>query len=238
MKLLEFKKLIREEVRKVLQEQQSVLKNITASTIGYDFPVSKFKKLFGSFAIIKKGPTKSEYTMDYVIDLDVDALVNLLKSNKNYSILDADYAIDVYYKGNDSLDINSDKLPKDIINKLVAVGTKEEDDLNLVNIQIGTETDGFELPDEYSLPKAVELAVGEFSSQADPDDDDAYSNDIDRYLAKIEKALLIAGKKVVPGLKKYTMEDGYIVFELPRKATPEIQSKLKALYKGARSIEF
>jgi hypothetical protein len=237
MKASEFRKLIREEVSRILKEENKVIKNAEASTIT-SFPKSKVQKLFGSFLSIKQGPTKDDYTNNYVVDLDVDALLSLLKSNKDYSTLNPSYAVNVYYKGNDSISLDAKSLPKDVISALAKAGDKYSDTENLISLQVGNPSDDFENPEEYYLPTVVQSAVGDFAPTVDPEDDDAYSDEVDRYLSKVEKALLVLGKKIVPGMKKYAKEDGYIVFELPTKPDAQTQSKLKTIFKGVKSIEF
>ena len=237
MKASEFRKLIREEIRKVLKEKNNILKNTKVSTDNHLLK-SKLQQLFGSFLTIKQGPTKSQYVLEYVVDLDVDALVSLLKSNKDYSVLKQYDAISVYYKGGDSLEIKTEGLPEDVITTLEKVGRKDSNTENLVSLQIGDEADGFENPEEYSLPTVVQSAVGDFSSSADPEDEDAYSDEIDLYLDKIEKALLVLGRKAVPELKKYAKEDGFIIFKLPAKLDVQTKTKLNNLFKGVKSVEY
>ena len=239
MKASEFRKLIREEISRVLGEQSKVLKNVKAYTEP-SVPKSRVQKLFGSFLSIKQGPTKKDYANNYVVDLDVDALLSLLKSNKDYGTVNPSFALDVYYKGHDSISFEAESLPKDVISALAKAGDKVYDagDENLLTLQIGSDRDGFEFPEKYNLPPAVKSAVGEFNSSADAEDEDAYSDDIDAYLAKIEKALLIVGKKLVPGMKKYAKEDGFITFKLPAKLDAQTKTKIKTLFKGVKSIEF
>ena len=233
MKITEFRRLIREEVSKVLKEQKGTLNNVEVSTTTLEFlPLATLKKLFGSFLVIKQGPSESEYTTKYTVDLSVDALVSLLKSNKDYSTLVDSTTVDVYYKGNDNISINKKSLPTDVVSTLEKVGFKNESPDQVV-IQISDPADDFGAPDDYSIPTIVQSIVGKptFSSAAE-DNTDVYDRE------KVEAALLAVGKKVVPGLKKYTIEDGAIIFEIPGKATPNIKAKLKKVYQGAKSVEF
>jgi len=124
------------------------------------------------------------------------------------------------------------KIIREEVRKIV----KEE--VSTVAIQIADEEDGFEYPDGYQLPKVIQSIVGDFNPSADPEDDSEFDYELDQYLAKIQKALLAAGKKVIPDLQKYAQEDGFIYLKTSQKITPQIQAKLKALYKGAKSIEF
>ena len=237
MKLQQFRKLLREEIRRVLKEQKNVLKNVTVDHVETTSP-SKFKKLFGSLFAIKKGPKKTQYTYEYIVDLDVEALIALLKSSKDYSTVNMGYGIDVYYKGSDSMLITTKGLPKDVASAIAAAGRKQEDEIPTVSIQISDPEDDFRVPEDYGIPTVIQSLVGDVKYTGDEDDEDAFEDDINKYVAKIEKALLAAGKKVISGMKKYTIEDGHIIFQLPRKLTPQEQSKLKALYKGAKSVDF
>ena len=222
----------------ILKEEKNILKGVKIKTGIFEFPESKLIKLFGSFLAVKPGSAKrGQYSVEYVADLDVDALVSLLKSNKDYSTLNPGYAINVSYKGNDMVSIDAKGLPKDVISTLVAIGEKDYNTENLVSLQVSDQSD-FENPEELYLPAVVQSAVGEFSPSADPEDDDAYSDEIDRYLSKVEKALLVLGKKAVPGMKKYAKEDGYVIFQLPTELDAQTQSKLKTVFKGVKSIKF
>jgi hypothetical protein len=125
MKASEFRKLIREEVRKVLEYESKMLKNVKAFTqvkiIGRNsLSTAKVQKLFGSFLSIKRGPTRNGYVNNYVVDLNVDALVSLLKSNKDYKTIDVDYAVEIIFKDNDSVFLKG--LPKDVSKTIVKAG--------------------------------------------------------------------------------------------------------------------
>jgi hypothetical protein len=137
MKLSEFRKLIREEVRKVVNEETSIVKSAQASTDD-DTSASEMNKMFGSFLTVKQGPTKGKYTNNYVVDLNVDALSSLLKSNKDYTTMNFHDTLMVFYKGSDSLDIISKSLPKDVITTLIKLGDKSnQEQSTTVTVQIG-----------------------------------------------------------------------------------------------------
>ena len=57
------------------------------------------------------------------------------------------------------------------------------------------------------------------------------------YFKKVYKALMDAGKKVDPGLKKHTEEDGAIVFKLSKEPDANMKAKLQKAFKGAKEIE-
>jgi hypothetical protein len=125
MKVSEFRKLIREEVRKVLVYESKMLKNVKAFTQvkingRNSLSTAKVQKLFGSFLSIKRGPTRNGYVNNYVVDLNVDALVSLLKSNKDYKTIDVDYAVEIIFKDNDSVFLKG--LPKDVFNNIAKAG--------------------------------------------------------------------------------------------------------------------
>jgi hypothetical protein len=108
---------------------------------------------------------------------------------------------------------------------------------HLVSIQVGQDRDGFDIPEKLMLPTVIKNAVGEYTPPKS-DSETAHEKALDRYIAKIEKALLKVGEKVVPGMKLYFAEDGFITFELPMKPDAQTKAKLNTLYKGAKSIEF
>ena len=241
MKISEFKKLIREEIRRVINEGK-VISNVKAGVLPSNQP--KVDKLFGSFIKVTQGPTKSAdgFFLNYVVDLDTDALLNLLKSDKNYQVPSWAYEqmnlLQIYYKGSIPFEINAKNIPRDIALALVQAGKRQREIESLITIQISDPQDDFGVPDDYGIPIVAQSLVGKITYSGDSDDEEAYENDINRYVLKIEKVLLAAGKKIVPGLQKYTMEDGAIVFKSPKALDVQTQAKLKALYKGAKSIEF
>ena len=238
MKLSEFRKLIREEVRKVVNEATSVIKNAQVS-VSNDMSTSQMNKMFGSFLTVKQGPTIGKYSDKYVVDLNVDALTSLLKSNKDYTTLGFDYALMVFFKGDDAVDIDSKSIPKDVFTTLEKLGDKSSQKENIVSIQISEPEDDFRVPEDYGMPTVIKSLIGDIKYSPDAEEDeDVFENDINRYVSKIEKLLLSAGRKAVPGLEKYTIEDGAIIFKIKNKGTPDIKAKLKKVFQGAKSIDF
>ena len=235
MKASEFRKLIREEVRKMVNES-------IKTTIDWGEGPAKFNKLFGEFLTVPSGireVPKGEfmnYDSSYKGILDLDKLINKLETDSRYSAqINQDTQVWIYFKGNDAVVLEG--LPKDVVATLGEY-EKSEPSKNLISIQIGDEGDNFEFPDEYRIPTALKAVVGKSSITADPEDEDLFDQQVTQYLKKIEKTLLAAGKKIVPGMKKYTMEDGFIIFDLPTEPTPQIKNKLKQLYKGAIAVGF
>jgi hypothetical protein len=241
MKLSEFRKLIREEVRKVVNEEASIIKNAQAS-IDDDISTSEMNKMFGSFLTVKQGPTKGDYANNkYVVDLNVDALSSLLKSNKDYSTTDFHDTLMVFYKGSDSIDISSKSLPKDVITTLIKLGNKSNQKENtIVTVQIADDAqDDFYDPENYNIPTAIQSMVGKpVFSQAAGENEDVYDKEIGKYIRKVEKVLLAAGQKVVPSLEKHTIEDGAIIFKTKGKITPDMKAKLKRVFQGAKIVDF
>jgi hypothetical protein len=238
MKLSEFRKLIREEVRKVVNEEASIIKNAEVS-VEDDMSTSEMNNMFGSFLTVKQGPTKGKYTNNYVVDLNVDVLTSLLKSDKDYTTVGFDYALMVFYKGSDSVNISSKSIPKDLFTTLVKLGSKFSQKENLVSIQISEPEDDFRVPEDYSIPTVIKSLVGDIKYSPDAEEDeDVFDDDINRYVSKIEKLLLSAGQKVVPGLQKYAIEDGAIIFKIKSNITPDMKAKLKKVFQGAKSIDF
>lgn len=238
MRVSELRKLIREEVSTLLNELKSKYK----IKIDWGEGSAKFNKLFGEFLTVPSGIKEIpkgqfvNYDSKYKAILDLDKLINKLETDKRYSAqVTIDKQVWIYFKGNDAVIL--DGLPNDVMATLERY-EKSEPSKNLISIQIGNEQDNFEFPDEYRIPTALKSIVGKPSITADPEDEDLYDQQLTQYLKKVEKTLLAAGKKIVPGMKKYTMEDGFIIFELPTEPTPQIKNKLKQLYKGAMAVEF
>lgn len=238
MKLREFRKLLREEVSTVLNELKSKYK----ITINWGEGSAKFNKLFGEFLTVPSGIKEIpkgqfvNFDGEYKAILDLDRLINKLETDSRYSALvNLDKLVWIYFKGDDSVALEG--LPKDVTATLEKY-KKSEPSKNLISIQIGNEEDNFDFPDEYRIPTALKAIVGKPSITGDPEDEDLYDQQVTRYLKKVEKTLLAAGKKIVPDMKKYAMEDGFIIFELPTEPTPQIKNKLKQLYKGAMTVEF
>lgn len=227
-------KLTRQRLMELAGLTEQVLKGIKANVAG--IPTAKVKELFGSFVVIKSGPVRIPFGgYDYVIDLDVDALTALLKSNKSYTVLSISKTLEIFYKGNDAISLEIDELPQDVVANLEKY-KRQEQKTYTVDIQIAEPSDGFESPMDYELPTVIQSVVGKFPTSVDPENERAYDAAVDAYLKKIENALLAAGKKVAPKLKKYTMEDGSITFQLPTEPSTEIQSKLKTLFRGAKEV--
>jgi len=213
---------------------EQVLKGIKANVVG--IPTAKVKELFGSFVVIKSGPVSKQFEGDYyVIDLDVDALTALLKSNKGYTVLSISNTLRIFYKGNDAISLEIDKLPQDVVANLEKY-KRQEQRTYTVDVQIADPADGFESPMDYELPAVIQSVVGKFPTSVDPENERAYDAAVDAYLKKIEAALLAAGKKVAPGLKKHAMEDGSITFQLPTEPDAQTKTKLKAAFRGAKEV--
>jgi hypothetical protein len=79
---------------------QSVLTNVEMTTL--DTPSAKIDKIFGSFITVKK--QTSDYTL--VADLDTKALLNLVKTNRDYTIERRAFSIAINYKTKNTISFN------------------------------------------------------------------------------------------------------------------------------------
>ena len=236
-------KLTRQRLMELAGLTEQVLKGIKITFKVYSGPrmsAGKIKELFGSFVTIKSGPVKNDYKDECVIDLDVDALISALESQQEYTADEFQGKLEIYNKET-YFEINTADLPRDVVADLTLPKYahhvwQNKQRTPTVDIQIADPSDGFESPMDYELPAAIQSIVGKFPTSVDPEDERAYDAAIDAYLKKIEKALLDVGKKVVPGMKKYAMEDGAFTFKLPALPDAQTEAKLKAAFKGAKEV--
>lgn len=222
---------------------EQVLRGIKITFKVYSGPrmsAGNVKELFGSFVTIKSGPVKNDHKDEYVIDLDVDALISALESQQEYTTDEFQGKLEIYNKETYFL-INTADLPQNVVADLTLPKYahylwRNKQMTPTVDILIADRSDGFESPMDYELPTAIQSIVGKFPTSVDPEDERAYDAAIDAYLKKIEKALLDVGKRVVPGMKKYAMEDGSFTFKLPALPDAQTEAKLKAAFKGAIQV--
>ena len=80
---------------------QSVLTNVEMTTFDTPSPL-KIDKIFGSFITVKK--QTSDYKL--VADLDTKALLNLVKTNRDYTIERRAFSITINYKAKNSISFN------------------------------------------------------------------------------------------------------------------------------------
>lgn len=211
---------------------EEVIKDITILSNEF-YPKDEIEKNFGrdSGLIIKSGPTKQgNFGETYVVDFDIDKFKSFLQQKydgKNYyvKVRGNDLFLAGPPKGNKQLEINRDDIPEDVETELLKFKWKGlDDDLHTIRIQIADPLDNFDLPEKWELPSAIQAQVG------DPKPTQAY-------FKKVYKALMDAGKKVDPGLKKHTEEDGAIVFKLSKEPDANMKAKLQKAFKGAKEIE-
>ena len=242
MKPQEFRKLIREEVRKVLREEKS---NIVKKVRAYPNPlkpVPKIEKLYGSFLSMKGGGTlKFVADQDNWVSLDVNSMLSLLKSDKNYSVRVGEGSYIIFsHKSNDyTVNLYKDDIPNDVIAALKniqnATPKKVSNNEFFMTLQIDNNNDGFDFPEEYRLPSAIKSKVGKFKM---PANEDAYEDAVDRYVAKVVNALTSLVKRAVPGIEWENTDDGFITYRLPKELDAQTKTKLKTLFKGVKSIKF
>lgn len=234
MKITEFRKLIREEVRRVLKEAK-VASNLKITSRAKP---EELKKACGSFLTIKKVGGKDKYgDTIYTADLNVDAMLAAKKANSKMEIVKDVNFVSVYYNKYDHFDFDTKNVPADVLSAIPSKSKSSEG--AEVTVQISDPEDNFMVPEDYGIPTIVQSIVGKpkFSAAAEQNQD-VYEKEVNSFILKVEKALLAAGKKVVPTLQKGTIEDGSIIFKVSGKLNPADQSKLKALFKGAKSVEF
>ena len=244
MKTSEFRKLIREEVRRVLKEAApGTLRNVKANVFifsGKETDQSQLMdKFFGKFITVKQAPNEEG---DAVVDLNVAELLNLLQKNAKYSSEKARYSkkpgsVSIYFGGNDAIELYG--LPTDTADVILSSNaSRQASQAYSVTVHVGADPyanfDDFE---DYSVPDVAKRVIGMPKITAEPETS-AEERQIDQYVRKMEKALLAAAKKVVPGIKSMATEEGGFVFELPGAPDAQTKSKLKALFKGARKVTF
>lgn len=242
MKKIELKNLIREEIRRVLKEAATgTLRNVKADTSIYS-DTSDIKTLFGQFVTVRKkqDPTEDANFATYIVDLNIDNLLNMLQTNKTYNAqtyYGEPNGVTIWANKNDSLKFL--KLPTDVIQALVAAGAPAKPtETYMAMVYIGADPyANFDDYEDYSVPEVAEKVIGMPNITAQPETS-AEANQIDRYVAKLEKTLLAAAKKVVPGIQSMGAEEGAIIFQLPGKPDNQMKSKLKSLFKGARKVTF
>ena len=236
-------KLTRRRLMELAGLTEQVLRGIKITFKVYSGPrmsAGNIKELFGSFVTIKSGPVPIGSKDECVIDLDVDALRSALESQQEYTTDEFQGKLEIYNKET-YFQINTADLPQDVVADLTLPKYahyvwRNKQITPTVDIQIADPSDGFESPMDYELPTAIQSIVGKFPTSVDPEDERAYDAAIDAYLKKIGKALLDVGKKVVPGMKKYAMEDGAFTFKLPALPDAQTEAKLKAAFRGAKEV--
>ena len=127
MKRLEFRKLIREEVRKVIREANAMLPNVGFQLNDiYENPKGVLAKDFSMFAKVETANTIDSETIKGTITLNVDALMNLLKSNKGYAVLetnaDGKPRLDIENtNSNQVISLYKSKIPRDVVKQLTSI---------------------------------------------------------------------------------------------------------------------
>ena len=244
MKAQEFRKLIREEIRRVLKEAATgTLRNVKANVFIFSGKetdeLQLMDKFFGKFITVKQAPNEDG---DAVVDLNVTELLNLLQKNAKYSSEKARYSkkpgdVSVYFGGNDAIELYG--LPADTADAILSANvSRPAAQVYSVTVQIGADPyanfDDFE---DYMIPEIAKRAIGMPKITAAPETS-AEGRQIDQYVAKLEKTLLAAAKRVVPGIKSMATEEGGFVFQLPGQPDSQMKSKLKSLFAGARKVTF
>ena len=244
MKKIQLKNLIREEIRRVLKEAATgTLRNVKANVFIFSGKetdqLQLMDKFFGKFITVKQAPNEDG---DAVVDLNVTELLNLLQKNAKYSSEKAQYSkkpgdVSVYFGGNDAIELYG--LPTDTADAILSANTsRPAAQVYSVTVQIGADPyanfDDFE---DYMIPEIAKRAIGMPKITAAPETS-AEGRQIDQYVAKLEKTLLAAAKRVVPGIKSMATEEGGFVFQLPGQPDSQMKSKLNALFKGARKVTF
>jgi hypothetical protein len=114
---------------------------------------------------------------------------------------------------------------KKLLREEVRKALKEQQNTKLVTVQISDPIDDFGYAGDFGIPTSVKSLVGK-------------PNESNSFIFKLEKALLSVGQQAVPGLEKYTIEDGGIIFKLPDSAGNAEKAKLKKVFSGAKEVEF
>lgn len=202
-----------------------------------------------------------DFERDYTADLNVDALLAILNQNDGNFYKAPYIGVEIHTDGKDKMRFLNDRskiivrkpeskrvtfdasqLSGDALSKLAAYNKSLEQMIegkpHTIEIQIASRRDGFELPEEYQLPTALQSTIGKFPTTADPENEAAYDAAIEDYLEKVQTAMVDAANKVVSGVKPSTLEDGVVVLELPDKPNSAMKSSLKAAFQGAKKVKF
>ena len=202
-----------------------------------------------------------DFQKDYTVDLNVDALLGMLEQNDGNYYRAPYIGVQIHTDGKDKtrfigsrsmimhmkpedkkVTFDASQLSGDALSKLAAYNKSLEQLIDgkphSVEIQIADRRDGFELPEEYQLPTALQSTIGKFPTTVDPENEAAYDAAIEDYLEKIQTAIVDAANEIVPGVKPNTLEDGVVVLELPDKPNSAMKSKLKAAFQGAKKVKF
>jgi len=122
MKLSQFRKLIREEVRRVVTESKQF-----KTTIDWGEGPAKFNKLFGEFLKVPSGikaTGKSDSSYEGILDLG--KLINKLETDSRYSTqINQNTQVWIYFGGDDAVVLEG--LPKDVI---ATIGKYKKSDPN------------------------------------------------------------------------------------------------------------
>lgn len=123
MNVRELRKLIKEEISKIINEGNT--SDLIVWTPGYE--KEKLEELFGTFLTVKKPyyieddeNLASKRAKHYVVDLNINELKELLKSNEGYTIDDASGYFEVLKDGGrESISFEIGKNPGEISDSIL-----------------------------------------------------------------------------------------------------------------------
>jgi hypothetical protein len=230
MKATEFRKLIREEVRRALKESESreLIKYFKAAGAPLT-PQFNLKKM--SAAV---GMDANTLLMVLQNLEDKNVLKDISKgSYTSFDIYDSSQFNDSYNDMIDDLDLDSTK------SNVQTSTTSSTKTTHAVLIDLG-DFNSYDVTslEDLSIPKSIKSLVTKPKASMDPEDDEVDHEEVEKYMNAVKEALVDVGKKIVPGISWLATNDGTFHLKLPTKPTPQIQSKLKSIYSGAKAVEF
>jgi hypothetical protein len=228
MKASEFRKLIREEVRRVVKEDKA------RELVDY------FKEagipLTSQFNLKK---------MSAEVGVEEDTLLVLLQNLEDEEVMrdiskgdytsfdeyDSDQFNDSYDDMVDDLNLSSTTNNARTSNPSSTSNTSPSAPTDLMAIHIGQ-------PDLSDIASLNNLSIPNTAKSLLPKPKTSNSGEVLRYYTNLQQVLVDIGKKIVPGIKWAFTVNGVFHLRLPNKPTPQIQAKLKSAYNGAKSVEF
>lgn len=228
MKLSEFRKLIREEVRIMVNETNArdLLKYFKEAGIPLS-PQFSIEKMSTATDIDKKSLLVLLQNLE-----DRSVMKDISKGNyKSFDVYDSSQFNDSYDDMVDDLGLDSDEGNTQTTSSKITYAV-------VIDLDDVVDTDDVMSLKKLKMPNSIKSLVGKPKPPKDPEDWDAHNEEVERYMDAVLQALVDVGQKVVPGIRFLAGVGGEFHLKLPAKPTPKIMSKLKSLYSGAKSVTF
>ena len=255
MKLSQFRRIIKEEVKKILSEDavQGTYKNgiYTGGELYIFEPnpakVAEVEKKFGEFIKVT-GPIDTSGPVKTVpVELDVKALIKFVQAGKlkSFGVYGFRDAVTLYLKDEDAItgfggdDITINNITPAVIKVLEPYHTKLPQ-ADFVTVQIAPNSRDYDFEsgdygtiDDYQIPTIIQTKLAGKRPAQGADD-----REIRRYVFQVRNQLTPQIKTVFPDAKFWDISVGGIGYRLTAAPTSQQKSKLKSLLKGALSIDF